>query len=394
MSVPTTPTPMTASTKNSPMSRSSPTRPGPIGTTRSATRYGSRATAGASRKIVRSAAAGTTSSFCTNLTPSATSCAQPWKAPAYIGPTRLCMCAIALCSTCPTTRGTARKATSTTRTRSTTGVRSASSSVILLPATRPHRTPGAGRLSNLGHGQRVRRVRARWPRSPLLRVRGSSGPGAASRGSVVAGLAALTRLLGARPRFGHSGREHELLAQRVTLELVRQQQRLEVENGAVRGEVDAEHLVGLALVPAGTGEHLSHGLDHGCLAWDQGLQDQVVDRSGAVRSEVADDPEAVCELVDGAQPVEERAAELVARERDRLDPAVRGYVDGDRAEPFLDHRTVREGSRARVTDPTGERVHGCAHRAVPGSGSTSPLVTDAASVARNRSGSTSPSIFS
>jgi ATP-dependent Clp protease ATP-binding subunit ClpX len=45
-----------------------------------------------------SAADGITSSFWTNLTPSAISCAQPWNRPAYIGPTRPCMCAITLCS--------------------------------------------------------------------------------------------------------------------------------------------------------------------------------------------------------------------------------------------------------------------------------------------------------
>ena len=44
------------------------------------------ATAGASENTVRSAAAGTMSSFWMNFTPSATSCAQPWKAPASIGP--------------------------------------------------------------------------------------------------------------------------------------------------------------------------------------------------------------------------------------------------------------------------------------------------------------------
>src|SRR5262245_56215217 len=52
-----------------------------------------------------------TSSFCANFTPSATNCAQPWKAPAYMGPSRPCMCAITLCSACPTTSGSTRKAT-------------------------------------------------------------------------------------------------------------------------------------------------------------------------------------------------------------------------------------------------------------------------------------------
>ncbi|GES08077.1 hypothetical protein Amac_016720 [Acrocarpospora macrocephala] len=74
---PSTPTPMTASTKNSPASRSTPYRPGPTGMTIITTRYGTSATAGAILKMARSAAAGMTSSFWTNFTPSAISCAQP-----------------------------------------------------------------------------------------------------------------------------------------------------------------------------------------------------------------------------------------------------------------------------------------------------------------------------
>ena len=49
-------------------------------------------------EVVPSAAAGVTSSFCTNFTPSATSCAHPWNRPASIGPTRDCICASTLCS--------------------------------------------------------------------------------------------------------------------------------------------------------------------------------------------------------------------------------------------------------------------------------------------------------
>ena len=82
------------------------------------------ATAGASLNTVRSAAAGTMSSFCANFTPSATSCAQPWKPPAYIGPRRDCMCAIALCSVWPTSSGSTRKTPSTSTTRSTASSRS------------------------------------------------------------------------------------------------------------------------------------------------------------------------------------------------------------------------------------------------------------------------------
>ena len=81
-----------------PTDRSCAVCPGPTGIVMSTNRYGSSATAGASSNTRRSARAGTTASFCANFTPSATSCAQPWNPPAYIGPSRDCMCAIALCS--------------------------------------------------------------------------------------------------------------------------------------------------------------------------------------------------------------------------------------------------------------------------------------------------------
>lgn len=122
MREPRTPTPMTARTKNRPASMTWPTAPwpGPMGMARRTRRYGSRATAGASWKMRRSALAGTTSSFCANFTPSATSWAQPWKPPAYMGPRRPCMWAITLCSVCPTTSGSTRKTAKTTISRRAT----------------------------------------------------------------------------------------------------------------------------------------------------------------------------------------------------------------------------------------------------------------------------------
>jgi hypothetical protein len=89
---------ITASTKNRPESRSAPTMPGASGMAARAAMYGRIATIGAHSNTRRSAAAGTTLSFWMNFTPSATNCAQPWNAPAYIGPSRDCMCAITLCS--------------------------------------------------------------------------------------------------------------------------------------------------------------------------------------------------------------------------------------------------------------------------------------------------------
>ena len=60
--------------------------------------YGIIATAGASPNTQRSAALGITSSFCTNFTPSAMSCAHPCHRPAYHGPSRAWECASTLCS--------------------------------------------------------------------------------------------------------------------------------------------------------------------------------------------------------------------------------------------------------------------------------------------------------
>ena len=87
-----------ASTKKMPTSRFSAKTVFPSGRTTRIAMYGIIATAGASENTLRSAAAGTTSSFWMNLTPSATSCAHPWNRPASIGPSRACMWASPLCS--------------------------------------------------------------------------------------------------------------------------------------------------------------------------------------------------------------------------------------------------------------------------------------------------------
>ena len=77
-------------------------------------------------------------------------------------------------------------------------------------------------------------------------------------------------------------------------------------------EVDAEHLVGLALVPRRAGEHARRGRQPRVGRWDAGAQEQVL--AAVDRPEVGDHVEAGLgvELVDGGQPVEEGAAELVA----------------------------------------------------------------------------------
>jgi hypothetical protein len=114
MSTPITVTDVIAVTKKIPTSRFRMKISFENGITTNSAMYGTSATAGASENTHRSAAAGITSSFWTNFTPSASSCAHPWKRPAYIGPSRACMCARTLCSMYPTPSGAVRKKIRTT----------------------------------------------------------------------------------------------------------------------------------------------------------------------------------------------------------------------------------------------------------------------------------------
>jgi hypothetical protein len=120
---------------------------------------------------------------------------------------------------------------------------------------RSSETGRAGSADAVSRGRGPPRCRVRHARRQRLAPAGrAAARGAVPRtGKVRIGL---PRLLGARPRLGGPRREHELLAQRVALEAVGQQQRHEVR---VVGEADAEHLVGLALVPGGAGEDARGG---------------------------------------------------------------------------------------------------------------------------------------
>src|SRR5690606_6511741 len=168
------------------------------GITSRTSRYGTIATPGASLNTHRSASRGTTSSFCANFTPSAMSCAQPWKAPAYMGPRRPCMCAMTLCSACPTRSGRTANAAATKASLTTTS-RSIGPPVVRHP----------------------RRADAAAARRAVPR---------------------LARLLGARPRFRDARGEDEVLAERMPLETLGEQQRHQVR---VALEDGAEHLRGL-----------------------------------------------------------------------------------------------------------------------------------------------------
>ena len=212
------------------------------------------------------------------------------------------MCAITLCSVCPTSSGSVRKATSTSTSRSTTS----STSLTLDPRRAP---PAAGRA-------------VRGPQRPGRGRRAAgSCAGSASRPSL-----GLARLLGARPGLGRPGGQHEVLAQRVALEPVGQQQRHEVR---VAGEVDAEHLVGLPLVPGGAGEDARRRWPArrrraapGCAA--AGARGGPADQSARRRRSRARRPASVHR----GQPVEEGEAELVAGGGQGVDPGRRRHVDG------------------------------------------------------------------
>src|SRR5690349_9525634 len=155
-----------------------------------------------------------------NFTPSAMSCAQPWNLPAYIGPSRLCMCAICLCSIWPSTSGSVRKAPRTKTTRRVT------SKTSLIEVLQPF-------------------VGDSWRLHP-------SAPGRLAPQVVIA----LTWFLRPRPWLDDAGGEDEVLAQRMTLEAVREKQRCRL----LAVELQPEHLVRLTLVPPRSGEHVDDRL--------------------------------------------------------------------------------------------------------------------------------------
>src|SRR5665811_419074 len=183
-----------------------------------------------------------------------------------MGPTRLCMCAIVLCSIWPTTSGSMRNAPSTTRQRKMT---SKMSSIGGLPSP----------ILGIGNPWRTHAA-------PARRVCGI-GVG-------------LPRLLRTGPGLGDPCGEDEFLAEWVAFEAVGQQQRIEFV-----AEVDAEHLMRFALMPGGAGKDLSERRDARIVARDQRCDEQVVGEPWVSEfGEVDDDAEPVGMFVDGGQPVE------------------------------------------------------------------------------------------
>src|SRR3954451_5822015 len=149
------------------------------------------------------------SSFWTNLTPSATSWAHPWNPPAYIGPSRPCMCAITLCSACPTSSGSTRNATTTSN--SFIAMLASSDIVAALGGNATLTPPGRGRsgrsvLSWLSGRDVLRGLRGRGVLGRGLVGRGLVGRGLVGRGLVgrgVLGRRRLDRLRGFRHRGLH-----------------------------------------------------------------------------------------------------------------------------------------------------------------------------------------------
>ena len=79
------------------------------------------------------------------------------------------------------------------------------------------------------------------------------------------------------------------------------------------GEVDAEHLVRLTLVPARPGIHRAHARRRAAASRGTRVRSSTESTwPTAGRRQVHDDGEALVELVDGGQVVEEAAAEDVA----------------------------------------------------------------------------------
>ena len=187
--------------------------------------------------------------------------------------------------------------------------------------------------------------------TPRLRGRGSSGvtftarsPGTGRRGGALrrrgrAGARSPSDSpgsFGARPRLGDPRGEHEVLAQRVALEAVRQQQRVEL---GVAVEGDAEHLGGLALVPGGAGEDARPATAPGVLARAAGAQQQRRAAAPATRA-AATTSKPVVALVDGrAAGRRTSSPELVAHR-------------GHGAPP-----TGRAGRRRRRSTYAVERAH-------------------------------------
>src|SRR5215211_6295933 len=117
----------------------------------------------------------------------------------------------------------------------------------------------------------------------------------------------LPRFLGPRPGLGLPGQQGELLAQRVAVELLGQQQLGQV---GVALEADPEQLGRLPLVPVGPRPQVADGRQMPAVAGQHRPHLEVVAVAGRV--DVQHDPDAGRLLVHAAQEVEEVAGQLRA----------------------------------------------------------------------------------
>src|SRR5215211_1486983 len=139
----------------------------------------------------------------------------------------------------------------------------------------------------------------------------------------------LPRFLGSRPGFGLPGQQGELLAQRVALELLGQQQLGQV---GVAVEADPEQLGRLPLVPVGAGPQVADRRQVAAVAGHDRPDLEVVAVAGRV--DVEDHPDPGRLLVDSAQEVEEVAGQVgaLAGQLGHPPPVVRGDGHGQGAE--------------------------------------------------------------
>src|SRR6266536_3320110 len=177
----------------------------------------------------------------------------------------------------------------------------------------------------------------------------------------------LPRLLGPWPGLGLPGQEGELLAQRVPLELLGQEQLGQV---GVAVEGHAEQLGGLALVPVGARPQVVHARQVPAVARHHRAHLDVVTVVGRVH--VQDQSDARVLLVDPAEEVEEVAGDVrvAPHELGRAAPPGRG--DRDRQQPVgdlgpdlrslplgslglaeLDDQVVAQGLRVHAMHPPG-----------------------------------------
>ncbi len=210
--------------------------------------------------------------------------------------------------------------------------------------------------------------------APLVGVRYARGQHlAALRAAVRRTRRGLPGLLGAGPGLGDAGGEHEVLAERVALEVLGQEEVLQTR---VALEVDAEHLVGLALVPGGARVDADGGGQRGGVVRDRRTDQEAADRVQG--DDVRGDAEAGARFVDRAQPVEVGAGQRRTGRLQGGEPGGRRHVHGQHLVRLLGHRLRTEEFRGGGGQPAGGRAHRVPPSPAEAGGRTSPLCSAAA----------------